>query len=47
MFGTARRFMTVQYFVDTNVLVYAARPKNDEPGKSDRPSLEHIQARST
>jgi predicted nucleic acid-binding protein len=26
--------MTVQCFVDTNVLVYAARPKNDEPDKS-------------
>jgi predicted nucleic acid-binding protein len=26
--------MTVQCFVDTNVLVYAARPKNDEPEKS-------------
>ncbi len=25
--------MTVQCFVDTNVLVYAARPKNDEPDK--------------
>ena len=26
--------MTVRCFVDTNVLVYAARPKNDEPEKS-------------
>lgn len=26
--------MIVQCFVDTNVLVYAARPKNDEPEKS-------------
>jgi predicted nucleic acid-binding protein len=25
--------MTVQCFLDTNVLVYAARPKDDEPGK--------------
>ena len=29
--------MTVQCFVDTNVLIYAARPKNDEPDKSERP----------
>ncbi len=28
--------MTVQCFVDTNVLIYAARPKNDEPEKSER-----------
>jgi predicted nucleic acid-binding protein len=26
--------MTAQCFVDTNLLDYAARPKNDEPDKS-------------
>jgi hypothetical protein len=28
--------MTVQCFVDTNVLVYAARQKNDEPDEPNR-----------
>ena len=32
-FGTARSSMTVQCFVDTNILIYAARPKDDEPRK--------------